>query len=95
MKFLLKFFCLLSLLSSFSFSADAFFFSIEDANRYLKKSNVKFLANNKYVIFDRLDDPEHLYVDEVYSSDTYFYAGSLRGFFGIIRLVMFIILAMT
>jgi len=81
MKFLLKLFCLLSLLSSFAFSADAFFFKIEAANNYLKKSNVKFLANNKYVIFDRPDDPQHLYVDEVYSVDTYFYAGSLRGYF--------------
>lgn len=81
MKFLIKLFCLLSFLSSFSFSADAFFFKIEAANNYLKKSNVKFLANNKYVIFDRPDDPQHLYVDEVYSYDTYFYAGSLRGYF--------------
>ena len=72
---------MLSLLSSFAFSADAFFFKIEAANNYLKKSNVKFLANNKYVIFDRPDDPQHLYVDEVYSVDTYFYAGSLRGYF--------------
>lgn len=81
MKFLIKLFCLLSLVSSFSFSADAFFFKIEAANNYLKKSNVKFLSNNKYVIFDRPDDPQHLYVDEVYSVDTYFYAGSLRGYF--------------
>jgi len=81
MKFLLKILCLLSLLSSFSFSADAFFFKIEDANNYLKKSNVKFLANNKYVMFDRPDDPVHVYVDRVYSYDTYFYAGSLRGYF--------------
>lgn len=83
MKFLLKILCLLSLLSSFSFSDSnvVFFFKIEAANNYLKKSNVKFLANNKYVIFDRPDDPQHLYVDEVYSYDTYFYAGSLRGYF--------------
>ena len=81
MKFLLKLFCLLSLLSSFAFSADAFFFKIEAANNYLKKSNVKFLANNKYVMFDRPDDPGHVYVDRVYSYDTYFYAGSLRGYF--------------
>ena len=81
-KFLIKLFCLLSLLISFGFSADVvFFFSTKDANNYLKKSNVKFLANNKYVMFDRPDDPGHLYVDEVYSSDTYFYAGSLRGYF--------------
>ena len=81
MKFLLKLFCLLSFLSSFSFSADVLFFSTEMANSYLKKSNVKFLANNKYVMFDRPDDPGHVYVDRVHSSDTYFYAGSLRGFF--------------
>lgn len=81
MKFLIKLFCLLSFLSSFSFSADAFFFKIEAANNYLKKSNVKFLANNKYVMFDRPDDPGHVYVDRVYSYDTYFYAGSLRGYF--------------
>lgn len=81
MKFLIKLFCLLSFLSSFSFSADAFFFKIEAANNYLKKSNVKFLANNKYVMFDRPDDPVHVYVDLVYSYDTYFYAGSLRGYF--------------
>lgn len=81
MKFLLKLFCLLSFLSSFGFSADAFFFNINDANNYLKKSNVKFLANNKYVMFDRPDDPGHVYVDRVYSYDTYFYAGSLRGYF--------------
>ena len=81
MKFLLKILFLLSLLSSFSFSADAFFFKIEAANNYLKKSNVKFLANNKYVMFDRPDDPGHVYVDRVYSYDTYFYAGSLRGYF--------------
>lgn len=81
MKFLIKLFCLLSFLSSFSFSADAFFFKIEAANNYLKKSNVKFLANNKYVMFDRPDDPVHVYVDRVYSYDTYFYAGSLRGYF--------------
>ena len=81
MKFLLKLFCLLSFLSSFSFSADAFFFKIEAANNYLKKSNVKFLANNKYVMFDRPDDPGHVYVDRVYSYDAYFYAGSLRGYF--------------
>ena len=83
MKFLIKLFCLLSLVSSFSFSDSdvVFFFSIKDADNYLKKSNVKFLANNKYVMFDRPDDPGHLYVDEVYSSDTYFYAGSLRGYF--------------
>ena len=81
MKFLLKILCLLSLVSSFSFSADAFFFKIEAANNYLKKSNVKFLANNKYVMFDRPDDPGHVYVDRVYSYDAYFYAGSLRGYF--------------
>lgn len=81
MKFLIKLFCLLSFLSSFSFSADAFFFKIEAANNYLKKSNVKFLANNKYLMFDRPDDPGHVYVDRVYSYDTYFYAGSLRGYF--------------
>lgn len=83
MKFLIKLFCLLSFLSSFSFSDSdvAFFFSTEMANNYLKKSNVKFLANNKYVMFDRPDDPQHLYVGEVYSYDTYFYAGSLSGYF--------------
>ena len=81
MKFLIKLFCLLSLVSSFAFSTEVFFFSTKDADNYLKKSNVKFLANNKYVMFDRPDDPGHLYVDEVYSSDTYFYAGSLRGYF--------------
>ena len=82
MKFLIKLFCLLSLLISFGFSADVvFFFSTKDANNYLKKSNVKFLANNKYVMFDRPDDPGHVYVDRVYSYDTYFYAGSLRGYF--------------
>lgn len=81
MKFLIKLFCLLSLVSSFAFSTEVFFFSTKDANNYLKKSNVKFLANNKYVMFDRPDDPGHVYVDEVYSSDTYFYAGSLRGYF--------------
>lgn len=81
MKFLIKLFCLLSFLSSFSFSTEVLFFSTKDADRYLKKSNVKFLANNKYVMFDRPDDPGHLYVDEVYSYDTYFYAGSLRGYF--------------
>ena len=83
MKFLIKLFCLLSLVSSFSFSDSdvVFFFSIKDADNYLKKSNVKFLANNKYVMFDRPDDPGHVYVDRVYSSNTYFYAGSLRGFF--------------
>ena len=83
MKFLIKLFCLLSLVSSFSFSDSdvVFFFSIKDADNYLKKSNVKFLANNKYVMFDRPDDPGHVYVDRVYSYDTYFYAGSLRGYF--------------
>ena len=81
MKFLIKLFCLLSFLSSFSFSADVLFFSTKDADNYLKKSNVKFLANNKYVMFDRPDDPGHVYVDRVYSYDTYFYAGSLRGYF--------------
>ena len=83
MKFLLKLFCLLSLLSSFSFSDSdvVFFFSTKDVDSYLKKSNVKFLANNKYVMFDRPDDPQHLYVGEVYSYDTYFYAGSSRGYF--------------
>ena len=39
------------------------------------------MANNEYVMFDRPDDPGHVYVDRVYSSNTYFYAGSLRGFF--------------
>ena len=81
MKFLIKLFCLLSLLSSFAFSTEVFFFSTKDADNYLKKSNVKFLANNKYVMFDRPDDPGHVYVDRVYSYDTYFYAGSLRGYF--------------
>lgn len=83
MKFLIKLFCLLILVSSFSFSDSdvVFFFSIKDADNYLKKSNVKFLANNKYVMFDRPDDPGHVYVDRVYSYDTYFYAGSLRGYF--------------
>ena len=83
MKFLLKILCLLSLVSSFSFSDSdvVFFFSTKDADNYLKKSNVKFLANNEYVMFDRPDDPGHVYVDRVYSSNTYFYAGSLRGFF--------------
>ena len=80
-KFLIKLFCLLSFLSSFAFSTEVFFFSTKDADRYLKKSNVKFLANNKYVMFDRPDDPGHLYVGEVLGSDTYFYAGSLRGYF--------------
>lgn len=32
-------------------------------------------------MFDRPDDPGHLYVGEVYGSDTYFYSGSLRGYF--------------
>lgn len=95
MKFLIKVFCLLSLVSSFAFSEVVFFFSTEMANNYLKKSNAKFLADNKYVMFDRPDDPQHLYVGEVYGSNTYFYAGSLRGFFGITRLVMFILLTMT
>ena len=81
MKFLIKLFCLLSLVSSFAFSTEVFFFSTKDADNYLKKSNVKFLANNKYVMFDRPDDPVHVYVDRVYSYDTYFYAGSLRGYF--------------
>ena len=81
MKFLIKLFFLLSLVSSFAFSTEVFFFSTKDADNYLKKSNVKFLANNKYVMFDRPDDPGHVYVDRVYSYDTYFYAGSLRGFF--------------
>jgi len=81
MKFLIKLFCLLSLVSSFAFSTEVFFFSTKDADNYLKKSNVKFLANNKYVMFDRPDDPGHVYVDRVYSYDTYFYAGSLRGYF--------------
>ena len=83
MKFLLKLFCLLSLVSSFSFSDSdvVFFFSTKDVDNYLKKSNVKFLADNKYVMFDRPDDPGHLYVGEVYGSNTYFYAGSSRGYF--------------
>jgi len=81
-KFLIKLFCLLSLLSSFGFSSDVvFFFSTKDADNYLKKSNVKFLSNNKYVVFDRPDDPSHLYVGELLGSNTYFYAGSLRGYF--------------
>lgn len=81
-KFLIKLFFLLSLVSSFCFSSDVvFFFSTKDADNYLKKSNVKFLANNKYVMFDRPDDPGRLYVGEVYGSDTYFYSGSLRGYF--------------
>lgn len=32
-------------------------------------------------MFDRPDDPGRLYVGEVYGSDTYFYAGSSRGYF--------------